>query len=70
MIYIYFYLPEATGVPLEELAAIFGMNNEVAIQAEDIHIDHVSHNISVAESHNVMAAEGGKTGEIEFQEKV
>ena len=70
MVYIYFYLPEATGVPLEELAGRFGIQDEVAIQAKDIHIDHVSHNISVAESHNVTEAQGHKTGEIVYQEKM
>ena len=70
MVFIYFYLPEATGVPLEELAGKFGIQDEVAIQAEDIHIDHVTHNIFVAESHNVTEAEERKTGEIVCQDIV
>ncbi len=49
---------------MEELAGRFGIQDEVAIHAENIHIDHVTHNISIAETHNVTAAEGYKTGEI------
>ncbi len=49
-------------------AGKFGIQDEVAIQAEDIHIDHATHNIFVAESHDVTEAEARKTGEIVFQE--
>ena len=50
MIFIYFFLPESAGVPLEEMASRFGIDKEVAVEAEKIHIDHNTHDIIVVES--------------------
>ena len=47
----YFYIPETKGVPLEEIAKIFGDTEDVAIYAQDIHIDHRTHEM-VVEDHN------------------
>lgn len=43
----FFTLPETRGVPLEEIAAIFGDADEVMVFSEDIHIDHNTHDLVV-----------------------
>lgn len=40
-----FFFPDTKGVPLEEIAAIFGDADEVAIYQRDIEIDHTTHDI-------------------------
>ena len=46
-----FALPETKGVPLEEMAALFGDAEDIMIYSKDIHIDHVTEE-SVAEFRN------------------
>jgi len=43
----FIYLPETKGVPLEEIAAIFGDTEEVMVFSEDIHVDHRTHDLVV-----------------------
>lgn len=43
----FIYLPETKGVPLEEIAAIFGDADEVMVFSEDIHVDHNTHDLVV-----------------------
>jgi sugar porter (SP) family MFS transporter len=43
----FIYLPETKGVPLEEIAAIFGDADEVMVFSEDIHVDHTTHDLVV-----------------------
>jgi hypothetical protein len=39
-------IPETKGIPLEELADVFGgTSSEVAIHTKDIQIDHTNHKI-------------------------
>ena len=40
-------LPETKGVPLEELAAIFGDDDEIVVYMKDIHLDHNTHQLVV-----------------------
>lgn len=40
-----FFFPDTKGVPLEEIAAIFGDADEVAIYQRDIEMDHNAHTI-------------------------
>lgn len=42
-----FNIPETKGLPLEEIAAIFGDTEEVMVYARDIHVDHNTHNLVV-----------------------
>jgi len=44
----YFYIPETKGVPLEEIAAIFGDTEEVMVFADDVYVDHNTHDLIVA----------------------
>lgn len=46
----YFVLPETKGIPLEEMAKIFGDTDDVMVYAEDIHIDNQTHEL-VVEAH-------------------
>ena len=51
-------LPETKGVPLEELAAIFGDDDEIVVYMKDIHIDHNTHQLVV--DHQKGTAELGR----------
>lgn len=46
-IYVAVYCPELKGLPLEEVAKIFGDTDDVMVYSEDIHIDHTTHDIVV-----------------------
>ena len=43
----FFYLPETKNIPLEEMAKLFG--DEVVVYAEDLHVDHNTHELIVDE---------------------
>jgi hypothetical protein len=57
-IWVWFYIPETKGVPLEETAALFGDRDEVMIFSEDIHVDHRTHKL-VIDTHGGAAAGSG-----------
>lgn len=44
-----FFFPDTKGVPLEEIAAIFGDADEVAIYQREIEIDHTTHTVGFRE---------------------
>lgn len=44
---LFFILPETNGVPLEEMAKIFGNDDQVAVYLEDIHVDQETHEVVV-----------------------
>jgi len=48
---MYFVLPETKGIPLEEMAKIFGDTDDIMVYAEDIHIDKTTHEL-VVQAHN------------------
>jgi hypothetical protein len=56
----YFVLPETKGVPLEEIAAIFGDKDEVVCYLENLHIDDQTCNFTADDE---MASKGGTKGE-------
>jgi hypothetical protein len=45
----YFILPETKGIPLEEMAKLFGDTDDIMVYAEDIHIDQNTHELVVEE---------------------
>ena len=47
----YFVLPETKGIPLEEIAKIFGETEDIMIFSEDLHLDRNTHEL-VVEQHN------------------
>jgi hypothetical protein len=47
VIWAYFVVPETKGVPLEELAAIFGDDDEIVVYMKDIHVDHKTHQLVI-----------------------
>lgn len=48
-IFVYFVLPETKGIPLEEMAAVFGDTDDIAVYSADIHLDHTTHEVIVDE---------------------
>jgi len=48
-IFVYFVLPETKGIPLEEMAAVFGDTDDIAVYSADIHVDHTTHEVVVDE---------------------
>ena len=46
------------GVPLEEIAALFGDTDEVMVFSEDIRIDHTTHEL-VVQAHGASTGDGG-----------
>ncbi len=53
----YFILPETKGVPLEEIAKIFGETEEVMVFTEDMHFDANTHELKVVDHHDPNALE-------------
>lgn len=44
---MFFLLPETKGIPLEEMAKIFGDTSDIMVYAEDIHVDKNTHELVV-----------------------
>lgn len=62
-ILMYFYFPDTNGLPLEEVAAIFGDADEVAIYQADIEIDRNTHAV-------ILRKPGGTEKEIDHVESL
>ncbi|KAH0842768.1 Sugar transporter family protein [Fonsecaea pedrosoi] len=45
---MFFLLPETKGVPLEEVAKLFGDTETIMVYASDIHVDHNTHELVVS----------------------
>ena len=60
IVWITLYIPETKGVPLEEIAALFGDQDEVVIFSGDIHVDHATHEL-VVDVHDGGSSKGGDT---------
>jgi hypothetical protein len=64
-----FVLPETKGIPLEEIARIFGETDDVMVYSEDLHWDRNTHKLVVEEhvdhgaSLTHMPTKGKKSGE-------
>ncbi|KAF2703768.1 MFS general substrate transporter [Pleomassaria siparia CBS 279.74] len=48
-ILMYFILPETKGIPLEEMAKIFGDTDDVVVFSKDVHVDHNTHELIVGD---------------------
>ena len=48
-IWVWFVVPETKGIPLEEMAAVFGDTENVAVFSADIHFDQSTHEMVVDE---------------------
>lgn len=64
-IIMFIFFPDTKGLPLEEIAAIFGDADEVAIYQRDIQVDHQDHHIT-ERSHDVAKAEPAKSEAVEY----
>jgi hypothetical protein len=73
---MYFVLPETKGIPLEEMARIFGDTDDVVVFSENVHVDHNTHELVVEnEGLSHVATHQGITEEIkqkivEHREKI
>jgi hypothetical protein len=47
IVWAWFVIPETKGVPLEELAAVFGDDDEIVVYMKDIHVDAATHQLVV-----------------------
>ena len=47
VVWAYFTIPETKGIPLEELAKIFGDDDEIVVYMKDIVLDHDTHKLTV-----------------------
>ena len=59
----FFLLPETKGIPLEEMAKIFGDTEDVVVWSEDLVVDHRTHEL-VVKAHGAHGAHGEKDGEV------
>ena len=65
-IIFYFLLPETRGIPLEEIAKIFGETDDIMVFSEDLHVDRNTHELVIEEHNNPaglthVATEQGRT---------
>jgi hypothetical protein len=73
---MYFVLPETKGIPLEEMAKIFGDTDDVVVFSENVHVDHNTHELVIDnEGLSHVATHQGiteeiKQGIVEHREKV
>jgi hypothetical protein len=54
---MWFYFPDTNGLPLEEVAAIFGDADEVAIYQRDLEVDFATHTIVDRHHHESKAVD-------------
>jgi ribulose 1,5-bisphosphate carboxylase large subunit-like protein len=57
---MYFYFPNTRGLPLEEVAAIFGDEEEVATYQRELHVD--------TDTHTVIDKHAGKAVAVEMED--
>ena len=66
----FFLLPETKGIPLEEIAKIFGETEDIMVFSEDVHIDRATHELVVEEHDNpkglthIATEDGARVGSI------
>ena len=69
-----FSIPETKGIPLEEMAELFGDNEEVIVHLRDIHMDEVTHEIiatsTAEESTSPPSTDKVKAQNVEFSREV
>jgi hypothetical protein len=63
----WFLLPETKGIPLEEMAKIFGDTEGIMVFSSDLHIDHNTHELVVGGKDGLehVATHQGMTPEME-----
>lgn len=54
---LYWAAPETKGIPLEEVAALFGDKDDIMVYQDQIHVDHTSHKVVVDRMHQQTAQE-------------
>lgn len=46
---LYWAAPETKGIPLEEVAALFGDKDDIMVYQDQIHVDHTTDKVVVAD---------------------
>jgi hypothetical protein len=62
-IVMWIWFPDTNGLPLEEVAAIFGDADEVAIYQRDIEVDFATH--TIVDHHAAAGVKGGDAAHYE-----
>jgi hypothetical protein len=44
---LYWAVPETKGIPLEEIAALFGDKEDIMVYQAQIHVDHTTHKLVI-----------------------
>jgi MFS family permease len=48
-VFVWWFLPETKNIPLEEMAKLFGDADDIAVYADDIYVDHDTHELVIGE---------------------
>jgi MFS family permease len=62
VVWMVFVIPETKGIPLEEIAMLFGDNEEVMVFSRDIRVDHATHELVVGGDKHVATEGMGPQG--------
>lgn len=64
VVWCIFYLPETKGRTLEEMAVVFGDDEDVVVLLKDIHVDHRTHTVEAVRERRraEVKGEGHETG--------
>ena len=55
VVWCIFYLPETKGRTLEEMAVVFGDDEDVVVLLKDIHVDHRTHQVQAVKERRRVA---------------
>ena len=72
-VWSWFVLPETKGIPLEEMAKLFGDDEHIAVYSTAIHLDHNTHELMIDEKnglHHIATEAGEKVAAPKHVEKV
>lgn len=58
LVWGYLAIPETKGVTLEEMAAIFGDDDDIVVYMKDIHVDHQTNELVVDQQRNTTGPSG------------
>ena len=53
-VWSWFVLPETKGIPLEEMAKLFGDDEHIAVYSNAIHLDHKTHELMIDEKNGLQ----------------
>lgn len=63
VVWCIFYLPETKGRTLEEMAVVFGDDEDVVVLLKDIHVDHHTHTVGAVRERRREVGDEARKGE-------